>query len=105
MPVAVRPESKMGEVEHWWRAGNLLQGVSVVAGCAFDVSFFDRHLRRSAPRANGARSSKLSRRCVRFRSGSPAGAIFSSTCTTCTDSRLQPRSLARAAFATACGHR
>src|SRR5262249_46391654 len=33
---------------------------------------------------SGACSSKLSRKWVRFRSGSPAGAMRSSTCTTCT---------------------
>src|SRR5262249_1316064 len=34
---------------------------------------------------NGAFASKLSRKWVRFRSGSPAGAMRSSTCTKCTD--------------------
>src|SRR5262245_55369214 len=35
---------------------------------------------------SGARESRLSRRCVRFRSGSPAGATRSSTCITCSRS-------------------
>ena len=35
---------------------------------------------------SGTRASRLSRRCVRLRSGSPAGATRSSTCTTCTPS-------------------
>ena len=84
--VAVRAEAEVHEVEHGRRAGERLElaprsarprpgGPSGRPPPAW---------RGCSRRAARTRPSRLSRMCVRLRSGSPAGATRSSTWTTCT---------------------
>ena len=70
--MAVRSEPQVNEIEHRRRAGDLAESPRILRGCRFQVGRFDRHgvdLFRTQWRV----SSRLSRRCVRFLSGSSRG--------------------------------
>ena len=76
--MAVRPQAQMGEVEQGRRAGDLPKRLGVLCGRGLQVGASTGMAWICSGR-NGARASRLSRKCVRFLSGCPAGATRSST--------------------------
>ena len=82
--VAVGSEAQVGEIEHGRRAGDLPQRPAQYARSPASRSADSTGMAWTCSAGIGQCASRLSRRWVRFRSGSPAGATRSSTWTTCT---------------------